>query len=159
MKQRPPQLTLRLDFDESAPEQPWCDGGRVPYLGGRIALRLDTLSRDASFEQGVLYLPLPPEATARQIQDRAETWLREEAERILQACVQRQAKRLDRPAPVCTLSFASRANWVQVDAKGHLRCNWRLIEQPMPVIEQVIGRAVAELPRAPGDGDLFACPA
>lgn len=159
MKQRPPQLTLRLDFEEPTADSPWRDGGRVPYLGGEIALHLDTLSRDASFEQGVLYLPLPPEATARQVQDRAETWLREEAGRILHACVLRQAKRLDRPVPACTLSFAARAHWVQVDAKGQLRCNWRLIEQPMAVIEQVIGRAVAALPPAQGSDDLFACPA
>lgn len=159
MKQRPPQLDLRLELAAPDPAAQWRDGARIAYLGGDIGLKLDTLYRDADLERGVLHLPLPPEATPRQIQDRAEAWLREEAQRLLTMCIERQARQLERPVPRCTLSFAARTNWAQPDGRGGLRCNWRLIEQPMVVIEQVIGRAVAALPATGATDDLFACAA
>lgn len=160
MKQRPPQLDLRLDLAAPDLAAQWRDGARIAYLGGDIALKLDTYYREAHLEQGVLHLPLPPEASARQIQDRAEAWLREEAQRLLAYCAERHARRLGRNGSVAVgISFAVRASWVQGDGRGGLRCNWRLIEQPMVVIEQVIGSAVAALPAAGGTPDLFACAA
>ncbi len=156
MKPRPPQLALRLDFEAPDLGAQWRDGARLPYLGGDIVLALDTDRRTAAFEDGVLHLPLPPEATPRQVQDSAEAWLRKEAARLLEACIAMEARRQDRPAPHCSLSFAARASWVQPDGRGGLRCNWRLIEQPMAVIDQVVGHAVATLPPPAVEGDLFA---
>lgn len=158
-RQREPQLALRLDFDAPDPAARWHDGARLTYLGGEIVLALDTLRRDAGLEDGVLHLPLPPEATARQIQDAAETWLRKEAGRVLSICVALQARRQGRQIPDCSLSFAARASWVQPDGRGGLRCNWRLIEQPMPTIELTLAQAVARLPATAVTEDLFACAA
>lgn len=159
MKPRQPQLALRLDFETPDPGARWRDGARLPYLGGAIVLALDTQSRSAVLEDGVLHLPLPPEATPRQIQDGAETWLRKEAARLLGICVAIQARARGRAVPHCSLSFAARASWVQPDGRGGLRCNWRLIEQPIEVIEQALGPAVAKLPSADDTPDLFACAA
>lgn len=156
---REPQLALRLDFDAPDPAARWCDGARLPYLGGELVLALDTLRQDACLDAGVLHLPLPPEASPRQIQDAAETWLRKEAGRVLAICVALQARKLGRQIPDCSLSFAARASWVQPDGRGGLRCNWRLIEQPMPTIELAIAQAVARLPVAATTEDLFACAA
>lgn len=158
-KQRPPQLALRLDCEAPDPGARWRDGTRLPYLGGEIVLALDTRRRTATLEDGVLHLPLPPEATPRQVQDGAETWLRKEAARLLAVCIAVQARRLGRDIPSCSLSFAARASWVQPDGRGGLRCNWRLIEQPMSTIEQAIAPAIAKLPVAGDSGDLFACAA
>jgi hypothetical protein len=158
-KQRPPQLALRLDFEAPDPGARWRDGARLPYLGGEIVLALGTHSRSAVFDAGVLHLPLPPEATPRQVQDAAETWLRKEAARLLSECVARQALALGRAVPACSLSFAARASWVQPDGRGGLRCNWRLIEQPMATIEQAIAPAIAKLPSTAVVDDLFACAA
>lgn len=157
MKQRPPQLALRLDLESPDPGARWREGARLPFLGEEIVLTLDTQRRTAVLEDGILHLPLPPEATPRQIQDGAETWLRKEAARILAACVVMQARKLAQPVPDCSLSFAARASWVIADDRGGLRCNWRLIEQPMTVIEQTIARAIAALPQAAETDDLFAC--
>ena len=159
MKPRPPQLALRLDFAAPDPGARWRDGARLPYLGGEIVLALDTRDHSAVLIDGVLHLPLPPEATARQIQDGAETWLRKEAARLLAECVAVQSQRLGRTAPSCSLSFAARAHWVQPDGRGGLRCNWRLIEQAAAAMEQAIASAVAKLPLAVATPDLFACAA
>jgi predicted metal-dependent hydrolase len=156
MKPRQPQLALRLDFEAPDPGARWRDGTRLPYLGGEIVLALDTCRRSAVLEDGVLHLPLPPEATPRQVQDGAEAWLRKEAARLLTVCVAIEARRLGRAAPHCSLSFAVRASWVQPDGRGGLRCNWRLIEQPLEAIEQTIAIAVAKLPASDATPDLFA---
>ena len=159
MKPRPPQLALRLDFDTPDPGARWRDGARLPYLGGAVVLALDTQRRAAVLDGGILHLPLPPEATPRQVQDGAETWLRKEAARLLAECIARQAQRLGRATPACSLSFAARASWVQADGRGGLRCNWRLIEQPLATIEQAIAPAIAKLPSLAEPDDLFACAA
>lgn len=156
---RPPQLSLRLDLAAPDPADRWRDGARLAYLGGEIVLSLDTGRRSATLEDGVLHLPLPPEATPRQVQDGAETWLRKEAARMLSLCVAMQARAQGRPIPECSLSFAARASWVQPDGRGGLRCNWRLVELPLPTIEQVIAAAIAKLPPAVVIDDLFACAA
>jgi predicted metal-dependent hydrolase len=156
MKPREPQLALRLDFEAPDPGARWRDGARLPYLGGEIVLALDTDRRTAVFEDGVLHLPLPPEATPRQVQDGAEAWLRKEAARLLAVCVAMEARRAGRAAPHCSLSFAARASWVQPDGRGGLRCNWRLIEQPLEIIEQTIALALAKLPATDAAPDLFA---
>lgn len=156
MKPRHPQLALRLDFEAPDPGARWRDGARLPYLGGAIVLALDTDRRTAALEDGVLHLPLPPEATPRQVQDGAEAWLRKEAARLLAACIALEARRLGRPAPHSSLSFAARASWVQPDGRGGLRCNWRLIEQPLEVIEQTVALALAKLPATESAPDLFA---
>lgn len=156
---RPPQLSLRLDLAAPDPADRWRDGARLAYLGGEIVLSLDTRRRSATLEDGVLHLPLPPEATPRQVQDGAETWLRKEAGRVLGLSVAMQARAQGRPVPDCSLSFAARASWVQPDGRGGLRCNWRLVELPLPTIEQVIGTAIAKLPPLVVMDDLFACAA
>jgi hypothetical protein len=112
-----------------------------------------------------LELPLPPEATPRQIQDRAEAWLREQAKRILEQVIAqkflegRTALALaGRRAPRLALSFAARGHWVEAQGGDVLRCNWRLIEQSLPVIEQAITLGIAALPAEDQGFDLFGGP-
>lgn len=155
-QRRPPQLALRLELTAPDPALRWRDGARVTYLGGEITLALGTQRSVAALEDGVLHLPLPPEATPRQIQDGAETWLRKEAERLLGVSITLQARAQRRAEPAWSLSFAARASWVQTDGRGGLRCNWRLIELPLPAIEQVVGAALAKLPPVVDTADLFA---
>jgi predicted metal-dependent hydrolase len=100
-------------------------------------------------------LPLPPQATPRQIRDRAEAWLRQEAKRHLQQVIEQTSGLAGRRPPRLTLSFAARSHWVEVQDDHTLRCNWRLIEQAPRVIEQAIARAVAALPPDDQGFDLF----
>jgi predicted metal-dependent hydrolase len=153
---RSPQLRLALDGSGTLPASRWRDGATLAFLGGELRLVLGTQHQEALREGDTLDLPLPPQATPRQIQDRAEAWLREEARRLLLQMIARQAGLAGRPAPRLMLSFAARAHWVEVQDGNTLRCNWRLIEQPVEVIEQAIVRGMASLP-PPDEGgfDLF----
>jgi predicted metal-dependent hydrolase len=155
---RSPQLNLKLYSNGPDPASRWHDGASLAFLGGSLRLVLGTQHKDALQEGDTLDLPLPPQATARQIQDRAEAWLRDEAKRRLQQIIETKAALADRRPPRLALSFAARSHWVEVQAANTLRCNWRLIEQPVAVIEQAIGRAIAALPKEDGGFDLFGTP-
>lgn len=155
-KLRNPQLAFRLGPEPTADDTAqWANGAGLPYLGGQVTLTLDTDREQAQLEGATLHLPLPPEATPRQIRDAAEAWLRREAQHLLGAAIHRHAARLKLTPPRLALSFANRGHWVQTESDC-LRCNWRLIEQPMAVIDQVVGHAVATLPPPVVEGDLFA---
>lgn len=160
---RSPQLSFKLDSREPAAAARWHEGTSLAFLGGSLRVVLGTQHKEALREGDTLDLPLPPQASARQIQDRAEAWLRDEAKRLLQQVIEKklcEAVALGtvpagRQAPRLALSFAARGHWVEVQGSDSLRCNWRLIEQPMAVIEQSIARAIAALPPEGAEFDLF----
>lgn len=152
---RPPQLALRLDAETPDTGACWRDGATVAYLGATLTLRLDTDRKEATLIEGELHLPLPPEATSRQVRDAAESWLRAQALRVISAQVVMAARGIGRPEPKVSLSFSTRVSWAQVVDSG-LRFHWRLIEQPQEIIVHVVERAVAGLPRAEASLDLFA---
>jgi len=156
MKAKSPQLKLRLDAATPDAAARWCDGAPLAHLGGALTLRLDSHRKEAIVEGEELHLPLPPEASPRQVQDAAESWLRARALRVISLQVVMEARRLGRPAPPVSLSFASRASWVRPDDRGGLRFHWRLVEQAPEIIAQVVARALAELPLAVETPDLFA---
>jgi predicted metal-dependent hydrolase len=153
---RNPQLALRLDGLSPDPATRWHEGTEIAYLGATVRLTLDTVGKDALLDGGILHLPLPPQASPRQIQDRAEAWLREIAKRRLSEIVAQKSALAGRHPPQLALSFAAHGHWAEVRGAESLRCNWRLIEQPLPVIEQIIARAIAALPREDHEADLFA---
>ena len=155
---RNPQIALRLEGSEPDPAGRWHDGAALAYLGRSLRLVLGTRHQEALRDGDTLDLPLPPQATPRQIQDRAEAWLREDAKRILQQAIAQKSALAGRRAPRLALSFAARGHWVEAQGSDTLRCNWRLIEQPLPVIEQAIGRGIAALPAQDRGCDLFGAP-
>jgi len=151
MKPRTPQLTLRLDAALPAPDAQWGAGTTLAYLGGRLTLVLDTTCRVAMRIGDELHLPLPPAATARQICDAAESWLRDEALRLFTE----KSALAGRHGINVKLTFGKRSDWARLEGK-QLRCHWRLIEQRLPVITQVLTQALAsQTPALPSD-DLFA---
>lgn len=153
---RSPQLSLRLDSSPAADTVArWRNGTCVTYLGRSLTLRLDTDRKSAALEGDVLHLPLPPAATPRQIQDGAETWLRQEAARLIDASLVRQAACAGCAVPRWALSFSAQGGWVQGRDDGVLRFNWRLVEQAPVLIDQVVGRAFALLPGPAATADLW----
>ena len=157
---RNPQLNLKLDSSSPDPATRWRDGASLAFMGGSLRLVLGTRHKDVLHQGDTLDLPLPPQASPRQIQDRAEAWLRDEARRRLQQIIeQKSGAAAVRRAPRLALSFAARGHWVEVQDGDTLRCNWRLIEQPLAVIEQAIARAIAALPPEDREADLFGTPA
>jgi hypothetical protein len=150
-KPRPPQLALRLDAAAPDADALWRAGGRIAYLGGTLTLRLDTDRRLPEQVGGELHLPLPPAATPRQIRDAAESWLRDEALRIFA----QKSVPAGRCPPRIVLSFGKRGDWVKREG-DLLRCHWRLVEQPMHVIEQTLAGTRAAARPEPHCDDLFA---
>ncbi len=151
MKPRTPQLTLRLDTDVPTPAADWGAGTTIAYLGGRLTLVLDTTCRTAMRIGDELHVPLPPAATARQICDAAESWLREEALRLFTE----KSALAGRHEISVKLVFGKRSDWARLEGQ-QLRCHWRLIEQPLAVITQVLTQALASQAAALQSDDLFA---
>lgn len=150
MAQPSPQLTLRLDAAAAVgAAPPWRADGRIAYLGDTLKLTLDTTAAEAMRVGDELHLPLPPAATPRQIRDAAESWLREEALRIMQnsAAAGRHQLRI-------ALRFGKRGDWA-VREGDLLRCHWRLVEQPLPLIEAVLARAATRGARGMPPAELF----
>ena len=152
---RSPQLSLRLDGNQPDPAGRWHEGATLAYLGGSLRVVLGKAQREAVRDGDTLGLPLPPQATPRQIQDRAEAWLRAEAKRLLLQVIAQKAALAGRRAPRLAISFAARGHWVEVHDSESLRCNWRLIEQPLSVIEQAVMRGISALPCTGDELDLF----
>lgn len=170
MRTRRPQLDLRLNAAPPDAASRWRDGATIAYLGGTLRLRLDVACVAATRAGNELQLPLPPQATPRQIQDSAEAWLRTEASRYLSALTNDHAQKsalagrrspdaIGTAAPRIVLSFARSDDWIVV-AGDTLRCHWRLIEQPAEIIATALERALARWPSTPAESgradDLFA---
>jgi len=148
---RIPQLRLRLDAATPDDDARWQAGASVSWLGRSLTLVLDTASPAVMRIGAELHAPLPPAATKRQIRDAVESWLRDEALRVFSE----MSARAGRQEVAVTLSFGKRSHWACLD-NGQLRCHWRLIEQPEPVVDQVIRSALARLAARPACDDLFA---
>ncbi|MBL0075517.1 MAG: DUF45 domain-containing protein [Rhodocyclaceae bacterium] len=143
-----PQLALRLGaLPDCAID--WCDGVGIVYLGRELRVRLGTAHTVAALEGENLHLPLPPEASARQIQDSAEAWLRQQCvayvETLFAQNQNRQLVLVTRRSPQVLLSFAARAPWISVDDANTVRCNWRLIAQAPQTIAQHADKALRQL--------------
>lgn len=151
---KPPQLALRLEAAPPAPDAPWRAGGQIDYLGRRLTLVLDTACRLPEQIGDELHLPLPPAATARQICDAAESWLRDEASQCFSRLLQKSTPVGRQPLRV-VLAFGKRGDWAKPDGDA-IRCHWRLIEQSLAVIEQVLARAQVEAYANAHCDDLFA---
>lgn len=168
-----PQLALRLGAS-SGNTRDWSDGCSITYLGREVMVRLGTHRSGAELIDKELHLPLPPEANARQIQDGAEAWLRQECVKHVEALFEQfQARQLvpdtwggrqagDAPQRVrciaVQLTFAARSPWIAAKGVATLVCNWRLIELAPAVIEQHALKAVrhlAELYSADTTVDMF----
>ena len=124
----------------------WRDGAGLAFLGAQLILQLDTDRMEAVLDGNTLHLPLPPAATPRQIQDSVEAWMRRAATRLIGVSLERQAQACRYFVPRWALSFSARGGWVSQHDDGSLRFNWRLVEQPVGVIDQVVCQAMAALP-------------
>ena len=171
--QRAPQMALRFGALPNTQVQ-WHDGCTISYLGTALSIRLGTHHGDVTIGAAQLTLPLPPEASARQIQDSAEAWLRQQCVMT----VETRAKELESRQSVLAvqggrqagsapqrvrclkiqLSFAVRSPWIAVEADDTLRCNWRLIELAPETIDQHLRNALNQLAaqrQAAATEDLF----
>lgn len=155
---RAPQFALRLDAAPPDADAQWRAGADIAHLGTLLTLVLDTACRTPQQVGNQLHLPLPPAATARQLRDAAESWLRDEALTLFGQIVAEKSALAGRraPPPRIALVFGKRGDWVRREGEL-LRCHWRLIEQPPAVIAQVLEQALAQVQPTYASADLFSC--
>ena len=143
-----PQLALRFGALPDAASN-WRDGCLISYLNRDVIVRLGTHQHCAELNGDELHLPLPPEASARQVQDSAEAWLRQQCieyvEHVIASLHEPQLVPTARRSIRVQLSFAARSPWLAVEDQQTLRCNWRLIELAPETIEQHTKKALGQL--------------
>lgn len=125
------QRALPLPLPAVEADALWQEGGTILYLGTCLRLQLTDQGDGVRREGECLLLPLPPEADARQIRDAVTSWLQREALALFQRLVSESS------GCEVTLAYGRDPPWVRREG-GRLRCHWRLIEQPLAVIERQI---------------------
>jgi predicted metal-dependent hydrolase len=129
----------------------WRPGGRIPYLGIAIELRLDGArparyegDPDAPAEGDRLFLPLPDAADAGRIQERAQAWLQARARIDFDARLRRCLDRAGQSIAGWGLSSAQ-GRWGSCTSQRRIRLNWRLIHFAPSLIDYVVAHEIAHL--------------
>lgn len=122
----------------------WREGGKLPYLGGDIILRMDGGLRPTCLEGNELKLALPGDASVDRIRDAACAWLQQRALVEFTDRAQVFANRLGTAPARITLSSA-RAQWGSCTTDGVVRLNWRLIHFAPGIINYVVAHELAHL--------------
>ena len=129
------------------PQMHWHDGGRLPYLGADLTLKLVADAGDALVhdpEAGTLTVSLPAGAAEQQLKDRVQAWLQREAKALFAQRLPLYAEKLDVRYQSFALSSAT-TQWGSCTADGHIRLNWRLMHFALPLIDYVIAHELAHL--------------
>lgn len=126
----------------------------MTYLGRSVTLRLDGARERAELVADILYLPLPPEAEAAQIRDRAQGWLQSEAKRLLGERLTACAQRMAMPAPAWQLAFTASLT-AEIAADGRLRLSWRLAQLAAGDIDRRLLALLEPLRSRAGARDLW----
>jgi predicted metal-dependent hydrolase len=126
----------------------FAEGGRLPYLGGELVLRLRADLRKSELAQAPdgaeLRLALPAGAEEARVRDSVQSWLQEQARELLGQRLQEIATRNGLRYASWALSSA-RSQWGSCAADGRIRLNWRLIHFSLPVIDYVVAHELAHL--------------
>jgi len=148
------KLRLRQERQEqlATADTQWQDGGRIPYLGKRIELRLGDAPDGPVFEgllhapeQGdILRLPLPRHADRDRVRDSAHGWLQLQATEWLGQRLDRLQRSSGLAATRWRLSSAA-TRWGSCNSEGHIMLNWRLIHFEPAVIDYVVAHELAHL--------------
>lgn len=133
-------------------ETQWRDGGRVPYLGQPIVLRLGhaghghVLDGDAAAPQAgqCLRLALPADAEQARVRDTVHAWLQNMARQRFEPRLQHFLQRSGATMQRWRLSSAN-TRWGSCNSDGNIMLNWRLIHFEPAIIDYVVAHEVAHL--------------
>lgn len=130
------------------PQVHFADGGKLPFLGSEITLRLRADLRCSVLSKGPqgdeLCLALPLQAAELQVRDAVQTWLKEQAQRVLEERLREISARNGVRYSSWAISSA-RSQWGSCGADGRIRLNWRLVHFALPVIDYVVAHELAHL--------------
>ncbi len=130
----------------------WRDGTTIPFLGEPIVVAVDPPTRslrepaplDRDGVAPVLRLALPAGASAAQLRDAVQRWLKREARRVFEARCRVFAARMGVTVTHLSLSSA-RTRWGSASADGSIRLNWRLVHFEPSLIDYVVVHELAHL--------------
>jgi predicted metal-dependent hydrolase len=120
------------------------DGGEVPYLGERLALRLSRGARARVKARGGSLDVTVPEPGEEAVRAALERWYRRRAREEV-------ARRLDAATARAGTSYASlqvrgqRSRWASCSSSGAMSFNWRLLLAPPEILDYVVEHEVAHL--------------
>jgi predicted metal-dependent hydrolase len=125
------------------------DGGEVPYLGERLALRVRVepeRSRAHVARRGAELHVAVDRAGREALRDALERWFRKRARAEI-------APRLDTAAARAGARYSSlqirgqRTRWASCSSSGAMSFNWRLLLAPAEILDYVVEHEVAHLER------------
>lgn len=122
----------------------WHDGVCFPFLGRTLVVTLDGRGDGIALAEDKLYLPLPPQAGERQIEDSVHGWLQAQARLVIGARLEAGCRHLGMPVPAWRLSYAA-ASRGGLGADGSLRLSWRLVFLSPEEIDRVVCRFLSQL--------------
>lgn len=129
------------------PQMQWVDGGKLPYLGNDVTLRIAAMQVTGiewNPQKQELTVNLPADAGEQQLKDRVQAWLQLEAKRIFAERLPLYAEKLSVSYHSFALSSA-RTQWGSCTADGRIKLNWRLIHFALPLIDYVIAHELSHL--------------
>jgi predicted metal-dependent hydrolase len=136
---------LRMRESEAVlPPARLVDGGEVPYLGERLALRLAPAARPRVRSRGRGLQVAGPELHEDAVRVALERWYRRRARSEV-------AERLDAAVARVGASYASlqirgqRSRWASCSTSGAMSFNWRLLLAPAEILDYVVEHEVAHL--------------
>ena len=124
----------------------WCEGGRLPYLGRTLTLRLGASGNAACLHHDTaeLHLPLPADSDARRVRDTAQAWMQREAMALFAQRTAHFAQQLGVVVRSIKLTSAA-TRWGSATACGTLRLHWRLLHFTPAIVDYVVAHEVAHL--------------
>jgi len=124
----------------------WRDGAELPYLGGRVRMRLDASRAGVVLDAaaGLLHIGLSPLAEPGQQRDVVQAWLQRQARAHFEPRCREFAERLGVQMKQLRLSSAQ-TRWGSASADGTIRLNWRLIHYAPAIIDYVVAHELAHL--------------
>ncbi|HUW28559.1 MAG TPA: SprT family zinc-dependent metalloprotease [Sulfuriferula sp.] len=136
-------VRAKLDAVKSVPEPviDWCDGMLLPYLGGRLQLRILPYAGMAWVTDQQLWLPVK---TGTSVQGAVLAWYRRVALMHFQTRLQLFLPLL-RCLPSGLLVSNARTRWGSCTRAGVVRLNWRLVQAPDSEIDYVLAHELAHL--------------
>lgn len=124
----------------------WHDGGRIPFCGDTLMLRIepDLFGAPPALCGAFLHLRLAGEITPLQVVCAVEQWYRQQALHLFERRVAHFASRMQ-VAPNALKLSAARSQWGSCTVRGVVRLNWRLIKLPHALIDYVVAHELAHL--------------
>lgn len=126
----------------------FADGGRLPFLGNEVVLRLGRATDGTHLvpvdPAAEVWIPLPHDAGEPQVRDAVQAWLQSEARRVLGERLAMLGERVGVRPRAWTISSA-RSQWGSCTHDGRIRLSWRLVHFAMPVIDYVVAHELAHL--------------